>query len=184
MLLLASFAIIACGGEPPDKEIQQAEAAVAAARTAGAEQYATDEFAAARDALAHARQAVEDRDYRLALNRALDGRERALNAAVQASAGLVAARSGADNAISAAVTALNAANATIKSADAAHVSPRALAGPRAGVAAADIRLQEARTAWEKADYAAATKAAATATENLGAMSEDLDALVPSSRRRR
>ena len=33
---------IACGGEPPDKEIQQAQGALDAARAAGADRYAAD----------------------------------------------------------------------------------------------------------------------------------------------
>ena len=72
---------MACGGEPPDKEMQQAQGAIDAARAAGADQYAHEEFAAAQEALTHANEAVEQRDYRLALNHALDSRERAQNAA-------------------------------------------------------------------------------------------------------
>ena len=55
--------------------MQQARSAIAVARTTGAETYARDEFTAAQDALAQAERAVRDRDYRLALNRALDSRE-------------------------------------------------------------------------------------------------------------
>jgi hypothetical protein len=71
----------ACGGDPPDKEIKQAQAAIEAARGAGAGQYAKTEYAAAQDALKRATDAVADRDYRLALNHALDARERAEAAA-------------------------------------------------------------------------------------------------------
>ena len=183
-LLVVTLSLIGCGGQPPDKEIQQAEAAIAAAETAQAGAYARTELNAAKDALANAREAVGGRDYRLALNHALDSRERAQNAAVQASAALAAARSSADSAISTAVTTLNEATSKIKAADASHVSPRTLAGPRAGIADAETRLQEARTAWEKGDFAAATAAAAAASEHLSAMAEDFDALVPSARRRR
>ena len=183
-LLLVTLPLIGCGGQPPDKEIQQAEAEIAAAETAQAGAYARTELNAAKDALATAREAVGDRDYRLALNHALDSRERAQNATVQASAAIAAARSSADNAISTAVTTLNAATSKIKAADASHVSPRTLAGPRAGIADAEARLQEARTAWEKGDFAAATAAATAASERLSAMAEDFDALIPPARRRR
>src|SRR4029077_14429983 len=72
--LLLSLAVLvamtgaACGGDPPDKEMQQAQSAIDAARTGGADQYARDEFTAAQDALKRAQEAVTERDYRLALN--------------------------------------------------------------------------------------------------------------------
>src|SRR5262249_57570335 len=73
----------ACG-DPPDKEIQQAQGAIDTARAAGADQYATAEYTAAQEALKRANDAVEQRDYRLALNYALDARERAQNPAKEA----------------------------------------------------------------------------------------------------
>jgi hypothetical protein len=181
--LLISF--VACGGDPPDKEIQQADAAIAAAKTAGADRYAADEFKAAQEALTHAREAVDERDYRLALNHALDSRERAQNAAAQAAAGLVAARTEADHAISDAVSDLDAASSKVKAATAVHVSPRVLAGHQAGIADAEARLQEARTAWEQGDFAAATTAATTASEHLHAVMDDFDVspVAPVRRRR-
>ena len=50
--LLASVALVvacsfACGGDPPEKEMQQAQGAIDAARAAGADGYAPDEFTAA-----------------------------------------------------------------------------------------------------------------------------------------
>jgi hypothetical protein len=71
---------IACAS-PPNKEMDQAQGAIDAARAAGAEQYAATEYTAATDALKQANQAVTDRDYRLALNFALESREQAQNAA-------------------------------------------------------------------------------------------------------
>ena len=52
-----------------------------AARAAGAEQYAAAEFTAATKALTQSNEAVTARDYRLALNYALESREQAQNAA-------------------------------------------------------------------------------------------------------
>src|SRR5215470_14405074 len=80
---LAALTAAACG-DPPDKEIQQAQGAIDAARAAGADVYAHDEFAAAEQALKNANDAVAQRDYRLALNHALDARDRAKTAATQA----------------------------------------------------------------------------------------------------
>src|SRR4051794_25814319 len=112
-LCLALFVTIGCGGEPPDKEMQQAQGAVDAARAAGADKYATEEFAAATLALNNARDAVAQRDYRLALNHALDSRERAQNAAKMAADGKASARTEADRAITTAQNEINAAKTKI-----------------------------------------------------------------------
>ena len=84
-VLLATVLVLgtlmsACGGEPPEKEMQQAQGAIDAARAAGAPEYAKDEFDAAVKALDRANQAAADRDYRQALNDALDARTRAQTA--------------------------------------------------------------------------------------------------------
>ena len=50
LAVLAAVAGAACG-DPPDKEMQQAQGAIDAARAAGADQYAREEFTAAEDAL-------------------------------------------------------------------------------------------------------------------------------------
>ena len=61
--------------------MDQAQGAIDAAKAAGAEKYAPTEYAAAQTALKQANDAVEQRDYRLALNHALESREQAQNAA-------------------------------------------------------------------------------------------------------
>ena len=71
---------IACA-DPPHKEMDQAQGAIDAARAAGAEQYAAAEYTAATQALKQSNEAVTARDYRLALNYALESREQAQNAA-------------------------------------------------------------------------------------------------------
>jgi hypothetical protein len=71
---------IACAS-PPHKELDQAQGAIDAARAAGAERFAAKEYEAAGDALKRANEAVTARDYRLALNYALESREQAQNAA-------------------------------------------------------------------------------------------------------
>src|SRR5262245_56773624 len=75
--VIVASSIVACGGNPPDKTIQQAQTAVDAARAASAERYAKDDFVASTDALKNAHAAVDARDYRLALNYALESKERA-----------------------------------------------------------------------------------------------------------
>jgi hypothetical protein len=78
--LLIAFVAVACG-TPPHKEIDQAQGAIDAAKAAGAERYASTEYAAAQTALKQANDAVTERDYRLALSHALESREQAQNAA-------------------------------------------------------------------------------------------------------
>src|SRR3979490_1988429 len=80
LALLAAVAGAACG-DPPNKEMDQAQGAIDAARAAGADRYAATEYTAATDALKRSQDAVAQRDYRLALNEALDSREHAQNAA-------------------------------------------------------------------------------------------------------
>src|SRR3982074_1413637 len=79
--VLAAVAGAACG-DPPDKEMQQAQGAIDAARAAGADQYPRAGVSP-RAAAPHKRShdAVAQRDYRQALNTALDARERAQAAA-------------------------------------------------------------------------------------------------------
>src|SRR6058998_2285636 len=113
-----TVAVVAAGcGEPPDKEMQQAQGAIDAARAAGADQYAVEEFSAAQAALKRANDAVEQRDYRLALNDALDARERAQNAAKQAADGKAVARTEAEHALGMTTSALNDAHVRLRSAE-------------------------------------------------------------------
>jgi hypothetical protein len=175
----------ACGGEPPDREMQQAQGAIDAARAAGADVYAAEELTAAQTTLKRAEDAVAARDYRLALSHALDSRERAQNAAKLAADGKAAARVDADRAINEATSAITALQIRLKAPPAARLPVRVLARPRAAVADSQARVQEARTAVERGDYAAALTAASAAKAALTAAARDLDAAAaPPSRRRR
>jgi len=79
--LLALCGAAAGCAEPPTKEIDQAQAAIEVAMSAGAERFAATDLAGARTALTQARDAVGQRDYKLALAHAIDSRERAQTAA-------------------------------------------------------------------------------------------------------
>ena len=183
-IIAASVVITACGN-PPEKEMQQAQGAIDVARAVGADQYAHEEFVAAQDALKHAHEAVDQRDYRLALNHALDSRERAQNAAEEAADQRAAARAEADRMLTDATAALGEAALRLKTADAAHASARALVGPRRLVAAGDEAVQEARAAFRQGDYVAVTDALAGVTARLRLVARDLDAVAaPAPRRRR
>ena len=82
-VLCSSFLSVGCA-TPPTREMDHAQGAIDAARAAGADRYATEQYGAAVKALQNAEAAVGQRDYRLALNYALDGRDRAQRAAKEA----------------------------------------------------------------------------------------------------
>lgn len=173
-LVLLTFSSLACGGDPPDKEMQQAQNAIDQARAAGADRYAVEEFTAAVDALKNAHAAVDQRDYRLALNDALDSKERAENSAKLAVDGKAAARSAADKALTAANAAVAAADAKVKSA-AAKMAPKVLTDAHAALEQAQAHVQQARTAFTGGDYYAALSAASAATQSTKAVNDMLEA---------
>jgi hypothetical protein len=170
--IIAACTFLSCG-TPPDKEIQQAQGAIDAARVVDADRYATEEFTAAQDSLKRANDAVAQRDYRLALSNALDSRERAQNAAKQAADAKAAARVDADRALAAASTALTNATAALKSAEASRSAAKVLSASRLKIGDAERLLQEARTAFQRNDYPAVLSAAAAATSALTAATSDL-----------
>jgi hypothetical protein len=183
-LIIASVlaaAALACGGDPPDKEMQQAQGAIDAARAAGADQYAHEEFTAAQDALKHANDAVNDRDYRQALNYALDSRERAQSAAAMAADGKAAARVDADRAINAATSAVNELAQKLKPDPSRQRPP---SPQRKALADGERALQEARAAFGKADYLSARKKAVEASEAVAAAVKTLEASAGAANRRR
>jgi hypothetical protein len=161
--LVESRWLLVCGGcllvalagacaEPPTKERHQADGALAAARAADAATYAPVPLQAAEEALKHYDEAVARGDYRLALNHAIDARDRAYEAAKQASNDKAAARSQAERLATEFEVLFKRAEAKLAGA----------AGPRPMGASADrLRsitrsgpslLQEARTHLAKQDY--------------------------------
>ena len=181
--LLAALIAAACG-TPPDKELQQAQAAIESARAAGADRFAAEEFAAAQSALARANDAVAQRDYRLALNNALDARERAQNAVRDATGRMAAARKDAESALTGAIAALADARAKLK-AETGRVPAATLADARSRIALAEKGVQEARTASGGGNYKVAIDTAVKTTATLRQISRDLQtaASAPAHRRR-
>lgn len=143
---------LACS-EPPQKEIDRAQGAIDAARAAGADQYAPEAFTAATAALQQAHDAVQQRDYRLALSRALDANERALEAAKEAANGKARARSEVDGMLTMTTASVQQLRTKLQAAEAARV-PK-LEGSRKLRADAQRRLQEARAAVKEGSYLAA-----------------------------
>jgi len=164
---------LACG-DPPDRELQQAQTAIDSARAAGASQYAREEFAAAEDALKRAHDAVDQRDYRLALNNALDARERAQNASKETSDRKIAARTDAERDLLDAMSTMNEANARLRAAEPPRTPARALAAARRAVSDSDGVLQKARAAFDAGDYPAVIELTRPVLQKLQAAMHDLE----------
>ncbi|MGE3277231.1 MAG: DUF4398 domain-containing protein [Vicinamibacterales bacterium] len=172
--VLVALVLLAGCAEPPSKEMNQAQGAIDTARAAGAEQYATDEFTAAVDALQQSDAAVAAGDYRLALDRALESRERAQNAAKLAVEGRAQARGEAERAVAEVGALVERAEARLMDPEVAGLPRRALAEPRETIATASRSLQEARTALAADNYTGAIEACAGVASHLQAALAAID----------
>jgi len=156
-LAVASILLSSCA-TPPTAEMDRAQGAIDAARAAGAEQYASGEYSAATSALASANEAVAARDYRLALNYALESHEHAQNAAREAADTKARMRAEVERAI-ADITALVAdGQARTAAAGRAGSARRLLTPATDALAAASASLQKAGEAVAAGDYLAANAA--------------------------
>ncbi len=179
--------LTACS-EPPQKEIDRAQGAIDAARAAGADQYATEPFTAATTAMQQTHEAVAQRDYRLALSRAVDANERALEAARQAADGKARAQTDAQAALGRGLAAARQLGEQLKAAEAARVPARELEAARRGHADAQRALQEARAAMAAGNHLVAIKQMQDLPEKIAAQTAELmqaiDARNPRGPRRR
>ena len=144
--------------EPPQKEIDRAQQAIDEARRAGAEQYASETFAAATAALQQSHEAVDQRDYRLALSRAVDASDRAQEATLAAAENKAKARKASEAAVNTANAAVMQLQARLKAAEEAHVPTRELAPARSAVKSGESALQKARAQLAAENYSGATGA--------------------------
>ena len=156
-LLVAALFLSGCA-EPPNKEMDQAQGAIDAALAAGASTYAATEYSAATDALKNATDAVTARDYRLALNYALESREHAQNAARGAADAKAAIRVEVHRLMAEIAALAKQGRARLAVAERARVPSRLLEPPANALAAADAALQEAGEAIAVADDLAARAA--------------------------
>ena len=179
MLVVAA----ACGNDPPNKEIQQAQSAIQVARTAGADEYAREELVAADEALKRAHDAVGQRDYRLALDNAIESREQAQNAAKEATERLVAARTEAEQALRDVTSALSQAQGRLKAAEVAHVSSRLLSEAHDAVDDGEMAVQKARAAVARGQYRQVAPELKGATARLSSTIKELDAARAAAGRR-
>jgi hypothetical protein len=143
-----------------------AQGAIETARAAGAERYAPEEYKAAIASLDRSREMVDQRDYRQALNFALDARERAHEAARTGAERMAQIRSEAETLLQAATLALQRAQARAKGASGARGSERLQATLRDAITEANRDLQEARAAIARQEYQQALERARAADARL------------------
>lgn len=173
--VVLSLACLTGCSTPPQKELDLAQGAVDAARAAGGEQYAPQEMSAATAALQQAHDAVSQRDFRLALTRALDAHDRALDAARAAAEGQVRARADTDAAITAARTAVQTLTRRLELPDVARLPKRNVDDTRTLLKTARADVQKAGAAVAAADYTGARKAIDGLSGRIAAQMEALDA---------
>jgi Domain of unknown function (DUF4398) len=150
-ILLGVVLFCAACSAPPQKEIDRAQGAIDAARAAGAERYAPDTFKAATSAIQQAHEAVDQRDYRLALSHALDASERAQQAAGEAADGKARVRAEAEQAILRLTTARQQLRAVLKGEGARAPAP-VLTNARRVESGAEAALQKARALLKREQY--------------------------------
>ncbi len=150
---------------PPNKEMDQAQGAIDAARAAGADRYAPTEFAAATTALKNATAAVDQGDYRLALNHAIDSREQAQNAARVAADTRAKVRGEVERSIAEVNALITQVNAWIASPAAAR-TPRARRTAQQVVTTSTADVQKAGSAMQAEDYAGAQNVLTATKERL------------------
>lgn len=174
-LLLCLVVTTAACEEPPTREMNQAQGALDAARAAGAPEYAADEFRAADSALARSREAVDQKDYRQALNFALDARDRAQTAARQAADEKARLRTEADRAIREVEILVERTKDRLTEAETAGITAAALSHARTAVSAAEQSVAAVRATFDKGEYRQALAALSDPTNHLTGAGSEIDA---------
>lgn len=177
--ILVGIAALSCS-EPPTNERNQADGAIAAALAADAATYAPEELATAQAAVAKYDAAVANRDYRLALNLAVEARDGAYEAAKRASNAKAAARSQAERLVVDLDGLTRTANARLIGAALPRPVGAAADRLRLAVAPAPVALQEARTGIDAGEYRVVVARLAPIVEELR---KELGAPPPRSNRR-
>ena len=181
--MLALVLLAACG-TPPHKEMDQAQGAIDAARAAGADRYAAEAFTAAQRSLSLATQAVDQRDYRLALNHALESREHAQDAARLAAETQARLRGDLERSMAEIKVLFAQANGRLLTAEKTRVSRRIVTEARQSLAAANADLQKADTAVLGQDFSAAQAALTGAKKRITQVITRLDGAMRGQNARR
>ena len=176
--LVIVVSAIACAA-PPHKEIDQAQGAIDAARAAGAERYAPTEFAAANQALKQANDAVTSRDYRLALNYALESREEAQNAARTAADSRAKLRGNVERSIAEAKAVIDQTRARLDGPDGAQIPRGTRRTVQQRLKQLDGDLQKVDAALQAEDYTQADRLLMGIKQRLGGVTKMLPPAAPS-----
>lgn len=181
-LLVVLMASSACA-EPPNKEMDQAQGAIDAARAAGADRYAGNTYAAATQALKNANDAVAQGDYRLALNHALESREQAQNAAREGAESRARLRGEIEGSMAEVATLLAEANTRLAAARKnPRVPRRAIETAAAAIASVNESVQKAGEAIKADDYVSARPALAGVKDKIDGAIATLEAAAAPRRR--
>ena len=181
---LALLLLLTACGTPPHKEMDQAQGAIDAARAAGAERYAKDELTAATTALTAATQAVDQSDYRLALNHALESRERAQNAARIAADTQGALRAEVERTSAEVKNLLAQANGRLTTAEKSRLARRIITDTRKVIATATGDVQKANAAVQAGNVTEAQAVLARAKQQLSDVITRLDTALQAQNARR
>ncbi len=164
--------------------MDQAQGSIDAARAAGADRYATEQYDASVKALKNAQDAVAQRDYRLALNYALDGRDRAQRAAKEAATQQAVLRSASERRLGEVTASLDQAKRQLKVADSARVPRRSLVAARAAIAEAEESLQKAGTSIQESNYNVSQEALAESARKLQSAMAEIDTVLKARGKRK
>ena len=176
-VLIACLLLCAAAcSEPPQKEIDQAQAAVDAARTAGADRYAADEYNGAVETLQKARGSVDQRDYRQALSYAIDARQRASEASRSAVDAIAKLKTDAQRAFKTEDERVTHLESVLHEDEAAKTPAQQLRTAREAVSAARASLQEPRRLLDAGRYEEAMLALTAAREQVDLAVDEVGAL--------
>ena len=181
--LLVSTLLPACAA-PPNREIADAQNALAAARAAGAERHAPDAYGAAADAYRLANEAVMAGDYRLALNHALESRQRAEDAARESDDAQDRARADVQRSMVDVATSLALAGARIVDADRAGAPRQTIRALQEAVAEVNDDVQKAGAAMNAEDYAGAEPLLVSVKSRLDDVLRRLDEAIAAQSKKR
>lgn len=170
--------------EPPRKEIDEARSAIDAAQAAGAATYASEEYAGAVATLDKARASVEQRDYRQALNYAIDARQRAIEASRLVPDARAQAKTAADADVEKTAGSIVHLESVLRDARAAGASAQEMRAPQETLRAAKRVLQEARTAIDGQKYAEANALLRGVREKLDTAAKAAASIQPHAKGRR
>jgi hypothetical protein len=164
--------------------MDQAQGAIDAARATGAELYAATQYKAATDALKQANDAVAARDYRLALNLALESRESAQLAAGEAADTRARVRGDVERSMAEVRPLVEKVRTQLAAARKVRVPARTLRPLTEALSRVEAEVQKADEAVKKDDYLGAQPLLLAAKAQIEKTLTELDTVVTAQSQRR